>query len=248
MKVFFTMLLAIAFAATTHAQQNDVASTNSPKAAQPAAKVINGHEFVDLGLPSGLLWARTNIGAATPYDDGDYFAWGETQPKSKYTEDNYKLCHTYDKMNHVEGITTRMHDYLRYTPKDGKTTLAPSDDVATVKWGKGCRMPSLLEFKELFENCVLEWKDDYHGTKGYLLTGANGNTLFMPASGSYILGQGVISGKGVGLYLWSSSLYTSEYERNPYEYAHIVMVLKSVISLGHNYRFYGLPVRPVANK
>ncbi len=247
-KVFTTLLLTVFFAATTHAQQNDPASANPSKTSQPAAKVVNGHEYVDLGLPSGLLWARTNVGAATPYDDGDYFAWGETQPKDKYTEDNYKLCHTYDKMNHVEGMTKRVHDYLRYTPKDGKTTLGATDDVATVKWGKECRMPSLMEFKELFENCALDWKANYHGTNGYLLTGPNGNTLFMPASGCYSLGRSVIGGKGAVLYLWSSSLYTKEYERKPYEYAHIVMVLKSEISLGPNFRYDGLPVRPVANK
>lgn len=247
-KVFMTLLLSVFFAATTHAQQNAPASTNPSKTSQPAAKVISGHEFVDLGLPSGLLWARTNVGAATPYDGGDYFAWGEVQPKPKFTKDNYKLCQKTLKMNHVEGMTTAHYKYTRYTPQDGKTTLASSDDVATVKWGNGCRMPSLLEFKELFENCALDWKEDYHGTNGYLLTGPNGNTLFLPAAGSYILGMDNASSKGVGLYLWSNTLYTGEYEELPYEYAHILMVLKSRISLGHNFRFYGLPVRPVAQK
>ncbi len=244
---FFAFLLTFAFATSLSAQQ-DTANGNHVAAKAPVAKVINGHEFVDLGLPSGLLWARTNVGAATPYEDGEYFAWGETEAKTKFTEDNYKLCHTYDKMNHVEGMTKRIHDYLRYTPKDGKTELAASDDVATVKWGKECRMPSFLEFKELFENCVLEWKDDYHGTKGYLLTGSNGNTLFLPASGSYMLGLNQVSGKGVTLNLWSRSLYTGGYENEPYKYASLVRVLKSRISLGHDFRFYGLPVRPVANK
>lgn len=248
MKVFFTMLLAVAFSVKALAQPNDSVSVISTEATQPVAKVVNGHEFVDLGLPSGLLWARANVGAATPYDDGEYFAWGETQSKPKYTEDNYKLCRTYTKMNHVEGITTVLHDYLRYTPKDGKTTLASSDDVATQKWGDGCRLPSFLEFKELFENCVLDWKDDYHGAKGYLLTGPNGNTLFMPASGSYILGLSNVSGKGAGVYLWSRSLYMREYVKEPYKHAHIVMILQSQISLGHILRYNGLPVRPVANK
>ena len=93
---------------------------------KPQNKVINGHKFVDLGLPSGLLWAETNVGASTPYADGDYYAWGETQTKSDYSWDTYKWGNSLTK----------------YNSSDGKTTLEASDDVATVKWGKESRMPS----------------------------------------------------------------------------------------------------------
>lgn len=97
---------------------------------QPTYTIVNGHKFVDLGLPSGLLWARNNVGASTPYADGDYYAWGETQTKSSYSWDTYKW-----------GSSP-----AKYNSSDGKTTLEASDDVATVKWGKECRMPSRAEF------------------------------------------------------------------------------------------------------
>lgn len=244
---YFFVLLAVAFAGTTRAQQT-ADSTSVTKTTQSVARVIGGHEFVDLGLPSGLLWASTNVGAATPYEYGEYFAWGETSPKQKYSEENYKLCHAYTKMDHVEGMTKEVIDYLRYIPKDGKTTLSATDDVATVKWGKGCRMPSVLEIKELFENCTLDWEVGYHGVNGYLLTGPNGNTLFLPASGCYSVMPSDIGGKDTFVYFWSRSLFTRDYVKDPYMYAYNVMVLQSEISLGHSYRFFGMPVRPVADK
>mgnify|MGYP004623234651 CR=1 FL=1 len=111
---------------------------------------VNNHKFVDLGLPSGLLWAKSNVGAWISYDDGDYYAWGETETKSDYSWTTYKCT--------------------RYDNSDNKTTLEDPDDVATVKWGKGCRMPSKSEFQELYENCKWTWKS-YGGAYGYLVTG-----------------------------------------------------------------------------
>ena len=134
---------------------------------KPQNKVINGHKFVDLGLPSGLLWAETNVGAFAPYADGDYYAWGETETKSSYSWDTYKW-----------GSST-----TKYNSSDGKTTLEASDDVATVKWGKECRMPSPAEFQELYNKCDWTWKSSYNGASGYLVTGPSGQTIFLPASG-----------------------------------------------------------------
>ena len=158
---------------------------------KPHNKVINGHKFIDLGLPSGLLWAETNVGASTPYADGDYYAWGETQTKSDYSWDTYKWGNSPTK----------------YNSSDGKTTLEASDDVATVKWGKECRMPSRAEFQELYNKCDWTWKSNYNGASGYLVKGPNNQTIFLPASGFRF--NGVLYYHGSYGDYWSSSLLTS---------------------------------------
>lgn len=132
---------------------------------------INNHKFVDLGLPSGLLWAKDNVGATSSYVDGEYYAWGEIETKSDYSWDTYKW---YDGKN-----------FTKYNDREGKEVLDPADDVATVKWGKGCRLPSLTEFLELYYECNWTWTSIYHGTSGYFVKGPNGNSIFLPASGLF---------------------------------------------------------------
>ena len=129
--------------------------------------IINNHKFVDLGLPSGLLWAETNVGAASSSDDGDYFAWGETASKSYCDIDSYKWA-DYNGRYYL----------TKYDFSDGKTTLDTEDDAATVNWGAPCRMPNSSEFQELYNKC--DW---LRLENGYLVTGPNGNTIFFPASG-----------------------------------------------------------------
>ena len=187
--------------------------------------IVNGHKFVDLGLPSGLLWARNNVGASTPYADGDYYAWGETQTKSYYSWSTYKWG----------------SNPTKYNSSDGKTTLEASDDVATVKWGKECRMPSRAEFQELYNKCDWTWKSNYNGTSGYLVKGPNGQTIFLPASG-YRYGD--LSYHGSDGYYWSSSLYTSNTD-----YACYLNFDSGFINpCDINYRYNGHSVRPVAEK
>ena len=125
-------------------------------------QVINGHNFIDLGLPSGLLWAETNVGASSASDVGDYFAWGETASKSYYEWKNYKWGD--DNMT-------------KYNSTDKKTTLDSEDDAATVNWGAPCRMPDSSDFDELYSKC--DW---WSWRNGYLVVGPNGNTIFFPAS------------------------------------------------------------------
>lgn len=114
----------------------------------------NGHEYVDLGLPSGILWATCNVGANSPEDYGDYFAWGETTPDINYTK--------------------------RDLPDFEKV---PSNfDAATVVWGESWRMPSKGDFDELIRCCSWTWVVQ-NGKNGYKVTGSNGNSIFMPAGG-----------------------------------------------------------------
>lgn len=121
----------------------------------------NGHQYVDLGLPSGLLWATSNVGADSPSDCGDYFAWGETTPKSSYTKENSM---TFGK------ILSDICGDSRY-------------DAASANWGGDWRMPTKAEFQELRNHCVWTWtRQDGH--EGYLVTSAkNGNSIFLPAGG-----------------------------------------------------------------
>lgn len=117
--------------------------------------IFNGYATVDLGLPSGLLWATCNIGATSPYDYGGYFAWGEVNRKFEYNIDN---CDTYGKtMKDISGN----EEY----------------DVARDKWGAAWRMPTVYEFAELLEYC--DWEMT---TQGCLVTGPNGNQIFLPAA------------------------------------------------------------------
>ena len=189
-------------------------------------KVINGHKFVDLGLPSGLFWAETNVGASTPYADGDYYAWGETETKSYYSWSTYKWG----------------SNLTKYNSSDGKTKLEASDDVATVKWGKECRMPSRAEFQELYNKCDWTWKSSYNGASGYLVTGPSGQTIFLPASGDRYGGD--LYGHGSYGCYWSSSLGTSDSDYAYYLYFNSGNINPS----NGGYRYFGFCVRPVAEK
>ena len=126
-------------------------------------KVVNGHVFVNLGLPSGLYWATCNVGAETETDYGNYYAWGETTTKSNYIFDNSTWSY-------------RFHS----------GDLTPSEDAATANWGKGTRMPTNNEMVELKYNCTWEWQNNYNNTSvnGYLVTGSNRQSVFFPAAGS----------------------------------------------------------------
>lgn len=194
-------------------------------------KVINGHKFINLGLPSGLLWAETNVGASTPYADGDYYAWGETETKSSYSLDAYKWG--------------SLRSPTKYNSSDGKTTLEASDDVATVKWGKECRMPSCAEFQELYNKCDWTWKSNYNGTSGYLVKGPNNQTIFLPASG--YRSDGVLYDHGSDGYYWSSSLWVRRHTITDCAY-HLSFDSGDIHPSTGGSRCNGRSVRPVAEK
>ena len=157
---------------------------------------------VDLGLPSGLLWATCNVGAVNPEDYGDYFAWGETEPKEEYGWSTYQYC------NGSESTLTKYcsdsnYGYNGFT--DNLTTLLPEDDAATANWGSGWRMPSELEWQELIDNTISEWTTQ-NGVEGYLLTASNGNSLFLPAAGCRYENDLNGAGQSDGLCYWSGLL------------------------------------------
>lgn len=190
------------------------------------------HQYVDLGLPSGLKWATCNVGATTPEGYGDYFAWGETSPKTTYNGITY-----FDTKN--DGTS-----FIKYNNNGGKTTLDPEDDAAHVNWGGNWRMPTKAEQDELLNtaNCTWTWKSNYNstGVAGYIVTSTrNSNSIFLPASGC----RHNSSLSNVGYYggYWSSSL-RSGYSSGAY----ILVHGGGPVDWSGNYnRIYGQSVRPV---
>ena len=201
------------------------------------SKTINGHKFVDLGLPSGLLWATCNIGAEAATDDGNYYAWGETATKDTYNRSTYKYGSSYDNMT-------------KYNSTDGKTVLENSDDAAYVNWGSSCRMPTRTEFDELCnkENCTWTWTSKTTSSnktiKGYEVTSKkNGNSIFLPASGCR--NESILYEHGSEGYYWSSTL-SSDNTGNAYGLYFTSGLFYSFGSSHDSSRYFGRPVRPVA--
>ena len=176
---------------------------------------INSHEYVDLGLPSGLLWATCNVGATTPEEYGDYFAWGETSPKDEYTEGN---CSTYGKeMSDIAGDA-------QY-------------DAATANWGGDWRMPTKAEQEELLNKCSWIWTTQ-NDVKGYKVTGPNGASIFLPAAG-YPYESSLSDAGSIGCY-WSSSPDGSNSVK-----AYALDFNSSSQGMYDDSRFSGHSVRPV---
>ena len=159
------------------------------------------HEYVDLGLPSGTLWATCNVGAANPWDYGDYFAWGETTTKSSYWWDNYTYCRDGDYNKLTKYCTESDYGYNGFT--DNKRKLEKTDDAATANWGSDWCMPTIEQFQELTGKCSWTWTT-LNDKKGYNVKGPNGNSIFLPAAGNMY--YDVPSYLGSGGYYWSSSL------------------------------------------
>ncbi len=163
----------------------------------------DGHDYVDLGLPSGTLWATCNVGASSPEEYGDYFAWGETEPKNDYSWSTYKYC---------KGSKTTMTKYCMdsyYGTVDNKTELEPSDDAATVNWGSEWQMPSFEQLIELYNSgYTTTTGTTMNGVYGRKITSkSNGNSIFLPAAGSRG-GTSLYNAGSYGCY-WLRSLNTS---------------------------------------
>ena len=157
--------------------------------------------IVDLGL--SVKWASCNLGATRPTDYGDYYAWGEVEPKRDYSWETYKWCKGSD------DSLTKYCTYYDYWGgdgmPDGKTGLDLSDDVAHIKLGGKWRMPTDEEWTELRLRCKWTWTNT-NGANGYKVTGPNGNSIFLPAAG-YRYDTNLYDAGYDGDY-WSSSLYT----------------------------------------
>lgn len=163
------------------------------------------HEWVDLGLPSGTLWATCNVGANAPEEYGDYFAWGETTPKYFYDWNSYKWLDDNYLTKYCTNRDSGKNGFI-----DGKTELDPEDDAAYINWGKSWRMPSYEQVKELVDKC--SWSTiTKNGVYGCLGTGPNSNTIFLPAAGYRY--EDYLSSAGSSGRYWSRTLSPSDYPR-----------------------------------
>ena len=196
-------------------------------------------EVVDLGLPSGTLWATFNIGATAPEEYGDYFAWAETVPnKEHYWWSSTPYVVIEDGQVHFSKYNTKEN----LGPVDNKTELDPEDDAAYVNWGPHWRMPSKEQLDELTANCTWEWTQ-VNGVNGHLVTGSNGNTIFFPAAGYRL--EYDLNGVGVNGSYWTRSLYvlnaTVSFPNSGYK----LYTTSSSFGWGAGNRDCGFVVRPV---
>ena len=178
---------------------------------------INGYDWVDLGLPSGIKWAVCNVGATTPEGYGNYYAWGEITTKTSYNQSNSV---TYgQQMSDISGNATY--------------------DAARANWGGTWRIPTKAEMEELLNNCTWTWTTQ-NGVNGYRVIGSNGNSIFLPAAGNYVESSRYNEGS---LLYWTSTPSDNTTSSHILVYSEInhYYYCSSMV------RYTGLSVRPVSD-
>lgn len=193
--------------------------------------VGKNYEYVDLGLPSGTLWATRNVGADTPEDYGYYFAWGEVEPKSSYDLSTYKYFNNHFTKYCFDGE----EEYV-----DKKDELDLEDDAAYRNWGEGWRMPSYDQLNELKTICAWTWDST---KKGYTVVGPNKNSLFFPAAGYYNASSP--SDVGSRCFYWSRHNNAGDFY---YLEGSRMGSFNNYITISSERRFNGMPVRAVRQK
>ena len=207
-------------------------STCQVTVTKPAGEGPDVHEYVDLGLPSGTLWATCNVGARSPEEFGDYFAWGETAPKDKYGDFGEWTYYLYYDETTPDILS-------KYNSIDELTELLPEDDAATVNWGEDWQMPSYEQCEELIDeaNTTLTWTE-LNEVDGILITSnTNGRSIFIPNAGYHT----DYWGDSGYCYVWSR---TTPYVGVTYAYTLSLSKYHSFVEAG-NKRNGGFPVRPV---
>ena len=193
----------------------------------PLAMMAATHEYVDLGLPSGTLWAKTNLGASAQEGYGNYYAWGETTTKTTYSWSNYKYC---------SGTSSTVQDL-------GKSICGTSYDAARALWGSEWRMPSVDQMNELIDKCTLQLKT-VNGVKGLAFKGPNGNSIFFPIPGYKY--DSTTTGKGSETYYWSGTKDLLNQDKTRAICLYIKITSSSAkVETKTAQRRTGLPIRPV---
>ena len=202
-------------------EENYFPDGDNPNDGKKLSGVIDGHEAVDLGL--SVKWATCNYGATSSYNNGNYYAWGETSTRNSYYRDSYKYYNPKtdrdnDLMNNIQGS--------KY-------------DVAK-NWGGSWRMPSKAEFEELVNKCLWKWTT-VSGTNGYKITGSNGMSIFLSANGEYFASE-----KGAKAGIWGE-YWTGTFKNTTdfYSHAYALTFTQSKKNIDGNYRYVGLAIRPV---
>lgn len=212
MKKYILIVAAVMCQLAAQAQTVNVHFKNGQKIQFPSVNVdyvdfsekapdptVSAGAVVDLGL--SVYWCSCNVGAESPEEYGDYYAWGETKPKSSYRRENYSYYNT---------------ETETYTDI-GENISGTEYDAATVNLGSDWKMPTKDEFQELLDNCIWEWTQ-ISGVNGYKITGSNGNSIFIPATGTSVTGTRYYTGTDAKiLYAYSGGKYISNQKEFRYE-------------------------------
>lgn len=203
---------------------NDTPDKDLPVAKKTA---VTDKRAVDLGL--SVYWASCNIGADSPEENGTLFAWAETEEKSSYGWSNYKYCKNGDK-----------YKITKYSSKvDKKNIIDPEDDAAHVNWGGGWRMPTSKEVRELFDKCIWKWTE-VNGIPGYMVTGPNGNSIFLPVTSS-----GYFDNISSQMKYESGTYWINECSRGNSDIAILMYISKKGKIMDGYHRHYGIVIRAV---
>jgi len=210
---------------------------------------------VDLGLPSGILWSDCNLGATSAEELGYYYGYGEIKPKGKNEDWKYnsfsvapskleKIREILEKEMRArkvirKGMEENIRDMVNDRLKDLslEITIEPEGDVASISLGNDWRIPTDADFTELRQTCSWVWREDSK-TKGYQVTGPNGNSIFLPCAGK-ATNDDYTQSASCGCY-WSSNLYTESYP-----YAWYLYFSKEFVYRGYFYLYVGMSIRPV---
>ena len=222
------ILIVIAFFILAPSKATEIKSLSCPDNNHP--------HLIDLGLPSGTLWACCNVGAGKPEELGGYYAWGETEEKDEYDSKNYKF---YDIKAHEEG--KKYHECFHSL---GDDIAGTQFDVATKQWGDQYKMPSRNQFQELIDTCKFEWTI-LNDVKGAKFTGPSGKCIFFPAAG--FKKDDTFLAKSNSLY-WAYGLYWSSTQTpkpDSASYAYRFYFNSNEPHLQSYHRYYGRTIRPV---
>lgn len=248
MKKLFTFILALMAVVTVSAQKRVLvwqgASADTLRADSITFLSDTYPEFIDLGLPSGTLWADRNLGATTPEGYGDHYAWARTKPDSLFSSSLYGW-NRFNRLTDPKTGQKKRNQWNHYNVIDSLKVLKLSDDAAAVAFDSVAHTPTYEEMYELLNEC--EWtQDTINDVRGYRVTGTNGNSIFLPCAGMGMY-DGIHDLNSVGDY-WTSSLpsYNGNY---PYE----LMIIPRDEQERHEFssltqRYQGCSIRPVKSK
>ncbi|MDE6548215.1 MAG: hypothetical protein K2L22_04375 [Muribaculaceae bacterium] len=219
-KIVFAFILSSAFMG--HSENNEIDYTNVQYGEE------SGHEYVDLGLPSGTLWAACNLGSNSPNESGLCFSWGENEPRESFVFDNYSFFEREE--------TDESGETLYILTDIGEDITGTQYDAAKYLWGGGWRMPNQEDCNELLTYCSTEYND------GLRIQGPNGNSIFLPLT--FCQNNHVSQAVLIGSY-WTGDLDTANSKNNS---AMSLFFSNSKLQYKSCFRYYGMSIRPVISK
>ena len=222
---------------------NCFADEPQPPAPSEPDGIIGGHEYVDLGLPSGTLWATYNVGATSPYEKGWYFAWGETEPREDFSWESYKFFKGYE-VDPNNGEWAVLENI-------GSDISGTEYDAARYQWGNGWRLPNEQESYELRMLCWSNGSSEENGVRGVRIYGPNEHSIFLP-----VCGFGLWYGEPDPFYNTDGAYWTGVempecgYNGRPIEPSNIaksMLVDLTGFTRASSRKAYGLNIRAVVN-